>query len=108
MISKINKKRLLFILESLLCGTCYMFLGALVSLIVYHAVLLFITTTVFKIYVGFISVIILTVLSVVYISNYNKKYKKNGSNSSNKRHEDLLFIDDIQREEEYNSIRRNK
>jgi Ca2+/Na+ antiporter len=96
----------IFTLETIMCFACYSFIAALVCIGLYFAVIIFRDNEVIRYYVFGMLTLLAIGLSLAYISKYNKKYRKNDSNSS-KRQNDFLFESDIRREEGRYSDRRN-
>lgn len=87
-------KAIVFSAEITFCGICVAYLISLLTVIIYETYHLMLENEAFKYYVFGILILISSVLSVMYISYFNKKYLKNDSNTS-KRQNDFLFDEDI-------------
>jgi hypothetical protein len=74
--------------------------------LLYGAAILIRDNIVIRYYILGISVMLAIGLSIAFIEKYNKKYRKNDSNTS-ERQNDFFFEGDIRREEERYSDRRN-
>ena len=85
---------ILFYAEKIILFMCYLFLSVLLCLILYGAIMLIKNDIVVRYYALGILVILSASLSLAFISKYNKKYKKNSSNSF-ERQNDLFFEEDI-------------
>ena len=96
----------IFSAETLVCLMCYSFIAAMVCGMLYFAAIIIRDNIVIRYYILGIMIMLATGLSLAYISKYNKKYRKNDSNSS-KRQNDFFFESDIRREEGRYSDRRN-
>ena len=85
---------------------CNLFLAVLALIALYFAVKIILTDVVVQRYILGIAVLLAMGLSIAYISKFNKKYRKNDSNSS-KRQNDFLFETDLPWEGERKGNRRN-
>jgi ABC-type bacteriocin/lantibiotic exporter with double-glycine peptidase domain len=85
---------------------CNLFLAVLALIAIYFLTYIILTDEVVQHYVIGLSVLLATGLSIAYISKFNKKYRKNDSNSS-KRQNDFLFETDLPWERERKGNRRN-
>jgi len=100
------KHILIYAFETIVCFACYSFLASIICIVIYFACKIYRENEVIRYYTLGILTTMSVILSIVYISKYNKKYLKNDSDSS-KRQNDLFFESDIRRQEERYFDRRN-
>jgi len=93
-------------IDVILYLTCNLFLAVLALIALYFAVKLILTEAVVQRYILGIMILLATGLSISYILHFNKKYRKNDSNSS-ERQNDFLFETDLPWEGERKGNRRN-
>ena len=87
-----------FIFDTFTYAVSYIFLAIIVFAIVRAIVQIAMEETVIRYYLCGILIIFASGISIANIESYNKKYRKNDSDSS-KRQNDYLFESDIRREE---------
>ena len=95
-----------YLMETVMCFICYSFIASVICAIFYFAYVVYRDNEVIKYYTIAVLTTLAIVLSLSYITKYNKKYIKNDSNTS-KRQNDFFFESDIRRQEERYSDRRN-
>ena len=90
------KKAATFAFETIICIICCLFITGLICIILYEGYLAFIEYEIIRKYVAGILTLMAIALSVTYINIYNKKYRKNDSDSS-KRQNHFLFEENVRK-----------
>ena len=99
-------RKIIRVLEALLYVLCHIFIFFVITCVAIFLTKIFIEDYMVRRYFVGIAIIIAIALSVIYISNYNKKYKSNDSNTPQGQN-DLFSDKDIFRMGERNVDRRN-
>jgi hypothetical protein len=103
---KNTKNATIFAFETIICIVCCLFITGLICIVLYGGYLAFIEYEIIRKYIAGILTLMAIALSVTYINIYNKKYRKNDSNSP-KGQNDFFLEDNIRGFEGHYVNRRN-